>query len=304
MSTPATGSELAELLREVRRIEVQSRRLVSGVLAGGYRSVFRGSGIEFDEVREYVPGDARRNMDWSVTARTGRPHVRKYIDERERTLMLALDLSASMDAGSCAWSPRAFAARICATLAMAAVRNSDRIGLLGFSDRVEVFVPPRKGTQHVLELVRDCLSLRAERKETALAPALDFITRAVPRHATVVVISDFLDRGWRTSMAQCARRHDVIAARIMDRSVLAERGLHRVSAAEAGARRIVDLGSPAVRSAVQSRQEERDRQTESELRRAGVDRLDFPLPLDADPDAVARPLRAFFRMRIGRGSRG
>jgi uncharacterized protein (DUF58 family) len=273
------------------------------VLAGSYRSVFRGSGIEFDEVREYVPGDARRSIDWSVTARTGRPHVRKYIDERERTMMLALDLSASMDAGSCAWSPRAFAARICATLAMAAVRNSDRIGLLGFSDQVEVFVPPRKGTQHVLELVRDCLSLRAERPTTALAPALDFITRAIPRHATVVVISDFLDRDWRTSMAKCARRHDLIAARILDHSSLAERGMVRVAAAEAGARRIVDLGSPAVRAAVRTRQQERDLLTESELRRAGVDRLDFLLPKDADPNAVARPLRAFFRMRLGRGAR-
>lgn len=305
MATPASASELAGLLREVRRVEVQGRRLADGMLAGNYRSVFRGSGVEFDEVREYVPGDPRRSMDWGVTARTGRPHVRKYVDERERTLLLMLDLSASMDAGEAAWTPRQFAARVCATLAMAAVRNNDRVGLLAFSDRVEHFLAPRKGRRHLLALLRDCLSLEAISPRTDLAPALDFANHALHRHATVFVVSDFLDAGeWGHGLAVCARHHDLVAARLLatDAGGVSE-GLQRVRGAEGGRRRLLDGGSPAVRRALIEDGVRRDRDFGEALRRAAVDRIDLPLPREADSRAVADPLRRFFAMRTARGGR-
>ena len=162
--------DLPELLAEVRRIEAQSNRLVTGVMAGGYQSVFRGAGIEFDEIREYVDGDDPRAVDWNVTARTGRPFIKEYVEERERTLLFVLDLSASMTAGFAAWSARQMAARVCACLALSAIKNDDKVGLIAFSRDIDKFVPARKGIRHVLRIVRDCLALPGSSAETALAP--------------------------------------------------------------------------------------------------------------------------------------
>ena len=159
--------ELAALLKEVRRIGVQSSRLVDGVMAGSYSSVFRGQGLEFEEVREYVEGDDPRAVDWNVTARIGRPYVKTYVDERDLTVLFLLDLSASMTGGFGVWSARETAARVSACLAFSAIRNGDRVGLVAFSDRVETYVPPRKGVRHALRIVRDCLSLPAHGRARA-----------------------------------------------------------------------------------------------------------------------------------------
>lgn len=309
------ASDLAEVLEEVRRIDVQTRRLVTGVMAGGYLSVFRGSGIEFETVREYAEGDPERSVDWNVTARMGRPFVKTYVDERELTVLFLLDLSASMDAGFGVWSPRETAARLCACLALSAVRNGDKVGLVAFSDGVDAYVKPRKGLGHAMRIVRDCLVMPAADTRTAMGPALEFASRAVRRHAIVFLISDFLAGGWERALAPCARRHDVIAVRLLspetatpcDRAHAGGRegrgGLVRVRDPETGEARLLDLGSRRVREAYDARVAAWSERVERRLRRAGVDRMDVPIPRARRPEAVARPILRFFRMRELRGTK-
>jgi len=298
--------ELGELLEEVRRIDVMSRRLVNDVMAGGYMSAFRGAGLEFDRVREYVPGDPRRLVDWNVTARTGKPFVKTFVDERELTVLFVLDLSASMLGGFGHWSARQTAARVCACLAFAAVRSNDKTGLVAFSGDVDAYVPPAKGVGHALRIVRDCIALRGADRRTDLGPALEFAARVVRKHAVVLVVSDFLapPEEWRRPMTLAARRHDVIAVRVLPPdSVPAEAGLVRVHDPETGAERLVDWGSPRVRAAFEEQTRARDEGTRDALRRAGVDRMDVPLPRGRDPEAIARPILKFFRMRERRGAK-
>jgi uncharacterized protein (DUF58 family) len=296
--------EMSELLAEVRRIEVQSRRLVTGVMAGSYSSVFRGAGIEFDEVREYVAGDDPRTVDWNVTARVGRPYVKKFIDERELTVLFLLDLSASMSGGFGVWSLRQMAARVCSCLAFSAIKNNDKVGLIAFSRNVDRFVPPKKNLGHVLRIVRDCLALDGSSAMTDMGPALELASRAVRRHAIVFLISDFLASGWRKPLTLCARRHDVIAVRLLAPELAPpDVGLLRVRDPESGHSRVVDWGSRRVRAAYTERVEAWRRRTAAELRRSGVDVMDVPLPITRDRDAVARPILKFFRMRELRGAK-
>ena len=296
--------ELPELLKEVRRVAVYSDRLVTGVLAGSYSSVFRGAGIEFDEVREYVEGDDPRAIDWSVTARIGRPFVKKYVDERELTVLFLLDLSASMDAGFGRWSARQMAARVCACLALTAIRNDDKVGLVAFSDGVDEYVPPKKGAGHGLRVVRDCLALPSRGVRTAPGPALEFASRAVRRRAIVFVVSDFFAGGWAQPLALCARRHDVVAVRLLSPELTAPgAGLVRVRDPESGAETVVDWASAAVRTEYARRVAAWRARTEGDLRRAKVDLMDVPIPVAFDRNAVAAPILRFFRMRELRGAK-
>ncbi len=298
------GVELAELLAEVRRIEVQSSRLVTEVMAGGYSSVFRGSGIEFREVREYVDGDDPRSVDWNVTARAGRPYVKEFVEERERTLLFLLDLSASMSGGFGPWSARQTAARVCACLALSAVKNDDKVGLVAFGAGIERFVPPRKGLRHVLRVVRDCLALPVSEGPTAIAPALEFASRVVRRRSIVVLVSDFFADGWRDALTLCARRHDVIAVRLLTPELVPpESGPMRVRDPETGIARVVDWGNAQVREAFAARVADWNARTIAELRKAHVDLMDVPVPREPDRDAVARPILKFFRMRELRGEK-
>lgn len=300
----ATAEELAELLEEVRRIRLLSGRLVSGVLAGEYHAVFRGGGMEFDEVRAYVEGDDPRSIDWNVSARRGQPYVKTYRDEREQTVMFLLDLSASMDGGFGPRSMRHMAARVCASLALSAVSNNDRVGMLTFAGRTVSFVPPRKGTGHALRLVRDALVLRGGGDGTDMAAALDLAARAVRRRAVMFLVSDFLSGGWRQSLGRCARRHDVVAVRLLPPEVEPPPGgLWRFRDPETGAESVVDAGSERVRDGWRRRMAEWHLRTEGDLERAGVDRIDIPVPRTPDRDAVAGPLLRFFRMRERRGAR-
>ena len=299
-----SGAALAELLAEVRRVDVLSHRLVTGVMAGGYSSVFRGSGIEFDEVREYAEGDDPRAVDWSVTARLGRPYVKKYVDERELTVLFLLDLSASMDGGFGRWSARQAAARICACLGLTAIRNNDKVGLIAFSDAVQKYVPPKKGAGHVMRIVRDCLALPAASPRTALGPALEFAARAVRRRAIVFVVSDFLAEGWQEPIALCARRHDVIAVRILSPELAPPgSGLLRVRDPESGLETVIDWGRASVRAGYLRRVEAWRDRTNDGLRRARVDRMDVPVTREFDKDAIAGPILRFFRMRELRGAK-
>jgi uncharacterized protein (DUF58 family) len=301
----ARAAELSALLAEVRRIEVHGRRLAAGVMAGGYRSVFRGVGIEFDEVREYVEGDDPRSVDWNVTARVGRPFVRKYVDERERTLLFLFDGSASMAAGLSAWSARAAATRVVACLALSAVRSHDKTGLVAFGSRVERIVPPKKGAGHALRIVRDCLALPALDGASDLAAPLEVAARIVRRGAIVFVLSDFLSEGWSESLARCARRHDVVAVRLLVPELVAPpaRGLLRVRDPEGGGALLADFSSARVRARWSERIAAWRRRTEEELARARVDRLDVRIDRAPDRDSIVRPILEFFRMRELRGAK-
>ena len=304
MAATAHGTDLAEILEEVRRIEILGRRQVTDALAGGYHSVFRGSGVEFDDVREYAEGDDVRSVDWNVTARVGRPFVRRYVDERERRVIFLVDVSASMGGGFGPWSARGTAARVCACLALSAARNDDRTGLLAFASGIESWIPPRRGPGHVLRILRDCLALPSPPGPTDMVPALEFTLRGVPRHAVIFVLSDFLADGWGPTLARCARRHDAVAVRLLlPERELPAAGLLRLRDPESGREEIVDSGDPATRAALAERVLRRRERTEDDLRRGRVDLLDIPVPRARERDVVSGPLLRFFRMREARGAK-
>ncbi len=294
---------LEEILAEVRRIEVRARRLVTGVMAGGYLSVFRGAGIEFESVREYEAGDDPRSVDWNVTARVGRPFVKTFVDERELTMLFVLDLSASMQAGLGAYTARQVAARLCAFLGLSAARHGDKVGLVAGSEGVDGFVAPRKGKAHVLRVVRDALALAPGGRGTDLAPLLRFATKAVRRHAVVFVLSDFLGEGWESPLRVCARRHDVVAVRLRPAELTLPRaGLMRVADPETGSMGLIDTSSARVRAAYDARVAAWNAHVERTLRRAGIDRMDMDVPMERGGD-LAAPILSFFRMRELRGAK-
>jgi uncharacterized protein (DUF58 family) len=298
------GGELAEVLAEVRRVEVLGRRLAAGAMVGGYGSVFRGAGIEFDDVREYEVGDEPRSIDWGVTARIGRPFVRRYVDERERSVLFLLDLSASMAGGFGPWSARQTAARVLACLALSASRNHDRAGLVAFGRGVESFVPARRGRGHVLRILRDCLALPFLPGGTDLVPALEFVLRTARKPAIVFVLSDFLCDGWEDALGRCARRHDVVAVRLLVPELdLPRAGLLRTRDPETGREAVLDTSDGRARAAFAAAVEGWRTRTARELARVGVDRMDVHVPRERSSRAVAAPILRFFRMREQRGLR-
>ena len=300
-----SNAELRELLAEVRRIEVQSKRLVASALAGGYRSVFRGSGLEFDEVREYVSGDDPRAVDWNVTARVGKPFIKKYVDERELTVVFLVDLSASMDHGFGHYTMRQMAARISGCLALSAVRNNDKIGFIGFSEQVDKYVPARKGSRHALSVIRDSLALRGASPTSNLSAALDFAGSVLRGHATLFLISDFCSDGWQKSVPLCARRHDLIAVRLLppEFEELPPLSMRAVDP-ESGRKLWLDGQSAAVREQYQQSMSDWQAKVKQQLLRGKVDCMDVPVPRHADADAIAKPIHRFFLMREQRGAKG
>jgi uncharacterized protein (DUF58 family) len=287
-----------EILKQVRLIQVKSNRLVTDVMSGGYSSVFRGSGIEFDEVREYVEGDDQRSVDWNVTARVGRPYIKKYVEERELTVVFLVALSASSRGGAGRRSVREAAAELSACLALSAIRNNDKVGLIAFTDAVERYVPPKKGIGHVLRIVRDCLALEPSGTKTNLVPALELAARVLRRRAILFLVSDFLTEGYERELALCGRRHDLIAVRLLPPELeLAGRGLLRVRDLETGAEHLVDASSPRVRASHQRSVAAWKQRTRETLLRAGVDIMDVPIDR-----SVVDPILAFFQMRERRGA--
>jgi len=230
-----------EMLRQIRRLQLRARRAVEDLLGGEYHSVFKGMGIAFEEVREYQPGDDVRTIDWNVTARMGHPFIKRYIEERELTVMLVVDCSASQLFGTGLHQKREVAAEVAAVLAFSAISNNDKVGLIALTDRVERFVAPRKGTRHVLRLIRDILFFQAVRPGTCLRAGLDYVNRVLRRRSIVFLLSDFLDRDFERSLKQTGRRHDLIGVHISDELELED--------AETGARLLVDTASRRVREA-------------------------------------------------------
>ncbi|GIW79065.1 MAG: hypothetical protein KatS3mg105_0872 [Gemmatales bacterium] len=206
-----------EIIRQIRRLQLFARRAVEDVLGGEYRSVFKGAGIAFEEVREYQPGDDVRAIDWNVTARMGHPYIKRFVEERELTVMLVVDVSGSQRFGSRFQRKREVAADLAALLAFCAVSNNDKVGLIQFTDEVEHYLPPRKGTRHVLRLIRDILYFQPGRDGTSLRTALQFLNRVRRKRAIVFVLSDFLDRDYDNLLKRTGLRHDMTMVRIVDR---------------------------------------------------------------------------------------
>jgi uncharacterized protein (DUF58 family) len=288
---PETRPVPPEFLAKIRRIEIRARRLVANIFLGEYHSVFRGRGIEFSEVRQYQPGDDVRAIDWNVTARMGQPYIKKYIEERELTAMLVVDVSASSLFTSAALSKRELAAEVAATLAFAAVANGDRVGLLAFSDQIELFVPPGKDRRHVLRIIRELLYLQPRGRGTDIGSALAYLARVVRRRSVVFLMSDFFDDGYEAQMRAAAVRHEVIALTLNDprEASLPDVGLLEVEDAETGERALLDTSSRRLRAAYAARAgEQRDKRRRT-LAAVGVEEV----ALSTDASYVEPLLRAF-----------
>ncbi len=240
-----------EVVQQIRRLQLRARRAVEDLLGGEYHSVFKGMGMAFEEVREYQPGDDIRAIDWNVTARMGHPFVKRYIEERELTVMLVIDGSGSQQFGTQYQQKREVAAELAALLAFCAISNNDKVGLIAFTDRVERFVPPRKGTRHALRLIRDVLFFQPQRRGTSIKQGLDYLNRVQHRRAIVFLLSDFLDAGYEKALTRTGRRHDLTAVRIGDPREweLPAVGLLELEDAETGRRLLLDTASPEIRAA-------------------------------------------------------
>ncbi|MCH9685347.1 MAG: DUF58 domain-containing protein [Deltaproteobacteria bacterium] len=295
-----------ELLREIRRIEIQTSRLVTQHLAGSYQSVFRGQGIAFSEVRAYEPGDDVRTIDWNVTARTGEPHVKLFTEERELTVMLVVDMSASLDLGSREQDKRHLVAKLAATFAFSAIQNNDRVGLIGFTDQVEVFVPPRSGRKHVLSVIQRVLSHPPQGRGTSPAVALEYMARLHKGHGVAIVVSDFIDalgdgspeqeRRLEHALKVAKRRHDVIPIRVEDplELELPALGLMTVEDLELldlGGDYTIDLGAGAAGRYRDAVAQER-RRIDTLMRK-----LSLPMMSVKCGDDWQKPLVAFFARR-------
>ena len=283
-----------ELAHKVRLLEIQTRHLVNDIFSGEYESVFKGRGVEFAEVREYQPGDDVRAIDWNVTARRGIPYVKQFAEERELTVILAVDGSASTRFGTQGALKRERAAEVAAVLGLAASRNNDRAGALLFAEGIELYVPPKKGKTHVLRLVRDILSFDPPARGTDLAGAIRFLTRVLHRRSVVFLLSDFLDEGYEKPLAALAVRHDVVALVLEDRRdrELPDIGLIEAIEPETGARRWLDTSSERVRSAYRAAAARAEGERTAAFQRAGIDAV----PLDTMADWV-EPMRRFFEAR-------
>ena len=287
-------NDTREILRKIRRLELRTRRLVESSFAGQYQSVFKGRGMNFEEVRPYTPGDEIRAIDWNVTARTGEPYIKKFTEEREMTVMIVLDVSASGDFGSVEESKREMAAEVAAILAFSAIHNNDKVGLLLFSDRVELFVPPKKGRHHILRLIREMLYFSPQGRGTDLAGALDYMNKVVTRRAVVFVISDFLTGDFTRPLTVSAKRHDMVALTVVDpaEEVLPDVGVILLEDPETGEQIEVDTSRRAITGNYARLAEERFRELGRVFGSRGVDMV--PLRTDADYLPV---LRNFFDRR-------
>jgi len=283
-----------ELIKRIREIQIYTARAVNASFAGQYESVFKGRGMQFDEVREYTPGDDIRTIDWNVTARTGRPFIKQFVEERELTVLFAVDLSASGEFGTVNKMKNELAAEFCAVLAFTAAKNNDKVGLLIFTDRIELYIPPKKGSRHVLRLIRELLYFKMPKRKTDIPLALDYVARVMRRRATVFVVSDFLETGFKKSLGLLNKRHDVVAVPVRDRVEIAmpSVGLIEVQDAETGEVMLVDTSSRRFRNRYGDSSSRRFDELKTTFQSSNVDFI---------PIATDRPymndLIQFFHMR-------
>jgi uncharacterized protein (DUF58 family) len=283
-----------EVIRQIRRLQIRARRAVENLVGGEYHSVFKGMGIAFEEVREYQPGDDIRTIDWNVTARMGHPFIKRYIEERELTVLLVIDCSGSQQFGTLVQQKKEVMAELAAVLAFSAINNNDKVGLVAFTDRVERFVPPRKGARHVLRLIRDILFFQPEQRGTCLRDALDFVNRILRRRSIIFLLSDFVDRDFENALKRTARRHDLIAIQITDprEEELPPVGLLELEDAETGQRVLLDTSSRLVRAAYARGARQRRDALRQVARSSGADLVEVSTD-GSHLDALIR----FFRIR-------
>ncbi|MCO6451926.1 MAG: DUF58 domain-containing protein [Caldilineales bacterium] len=289
-------------MKKIRQIEIRTRRLVDTNFAGEYHSVFKGRGIEFDEVRPYQYGDDVRSIDWNVTARTGEPYIKQYVEERELTVMFVVDASGSKDFGSVGRFKRELAAELASVLAFAATTNNDRVGLLMFTDQVELYIPPRKGRKHVLRLIRELLAFKPKRRGTNIKIALDTVNQALKRRSIIFLISDFVadPQTYRRELAVSNRHHDVIAVELRDplETEIGDVGLLALEDPETDEILWVDTHNRAWRQAFHSRVQQVEAVKKAAFRQSAVDRI----VVGTGEDYVV-PLAAFFQERERRRRR-
>src|SRR5712672_39625 len=286
------------ILKKIRRLELKTRGLVSATFSGQYRSVFKGRGMNFEEVRQYQPGDEVRSIDWNVTAKFGEVHgdayVKKFTEERELTVMLVVDVSASGDFGSVELSKRELAAEVACLLAFSAIRNNDKVGLVLFTDRVELFIPPKKGRSHTLRIIREILFFEPQGRGTEPGLALDYLNKIVTRRSVVFFISDFQAPDFSRTLAVSGRRHDFIAIQIKDEreKVLPNIGIITLEDAETGEQIEINTADRGTRGRFSDLVDERETDLSRTLRRNNVDAIALQTGRDYLP-----PLRSFFKQR-------
>ncbi len=287
-----------ELTKKIRYIQIYTSKAVNDVLAGEYHSVFKGQGMEFDEVRAYQPGDDIKTIDWNVTARTGLPYVKRYVEEREITVFFLVDLSASGFFGSLDKLKNEIAAEFCALLAFSAIKNNDKVGLIVFTDTIELFIPPAKGTSHVLRLIRELLFFGPGKKRvragTDIALALDYLGRVLHKRGVVFLVSDFLDQDFEKTLGVLARRHDLIAVTVADprECALPDVGLMEIQDAETGAIRWVNTSSRSVRKAYTAYYRDQLTYFQDTFKRAGCGVLDCQVD-----ESYVKKLLGYFKRR-------
>ena len=283
-----------ELQHKIRHIQIMAKKAVTDILAGEYHSVFKGRGMEFDEVREYQPGDDIRTIDWNVTARTGIPHIKRYIEERELTVLLMVDLSGSGQFGSTSKTKNEVAAELCGLLAFSAIRNNDKAGLLIFTDAIELYIPPRKGTRHVLRIIREVLDHKPQRKRTDINLALNHISRLFKKKAVLFLISDFQAPDFSKAIRATSKRHDIIALSITDPAeiTLPKAGLLELTDNETGQTLLVDSSSKTVRRNFKRINAEKREQLGMILKKQAIDHI----PIITSTDYVG-DLVLFFKSR-------
>jgi uncharacterized protein (DUF58 family) len=284
----------AEILKKIRALEIKTKGLVQTVFAGDYHSVFKGRGMNFEDVREYQPGDEIRAIDWNVTARLGTAFVKKFTEERELTVILVVDVSASGNFGSVSQSKRELAAEVACLLAFSAIRNNDKVGLLLFSDRVELFIPPKKGRSHTLRIIREILFFEPAGRGTAPALALDYLNKVVTRRAVVFFVSDFQSDDFSRELSVSGRRHDFIAVHVQDQreEILPNVGIITLEDAETGEQIEINTADRTTRARFSALAETRRTELNRTLRRNSIDAISLRTGEDYLP-----ALRSFFKQR-------
>jgi uncharacterized protein (DUF58 family) len=283
-----------ELLKQVRQIEIRTKGLVNQVFSGEYHSVFKGRGMEFSEVREYQFGDDIRNIDWNVTARFGHPYIKIFEEERELTVILMVDLSGSLMFGSVSKTKQRIAAELSAILAFSALKNNDKVGLILFTDKIEKFVPPRKGKKHVLRIIREVLSFEPEGKSTNIRGALEYMNNAIKKKSIAFLISDFMDEGYEKILRIVGKKHDLIGIVLDDRreKEIPNIGLVKLVDAETGAERWIDTSSRRVRERMIFNRKEKEKIRNSIFIKSRLDKIEV-----STGSNYIQPLVQFFRRR-------
>lgn len=283
-----------EILKKVRRIEIRTRRLVNDLFSGEYHSSFKGQGMEFDEVREYLPGDDVRQIDWNVTARYGTPFIKKFAEERELTVIILMDISGSKAFGTAGYYKSELAAELTALLAFAAIKNNDKVGMIAFSDRIEKFIPPAKGRHNVLRLIREVLYFQPEGGGTDIAGAIEYFNRVIKKRAVMFLISDFIAKDFRKPLLIARRKHDTIAINVTDPREMSmpNVGLLYTEDAETGRRLWLDTGSEVVRKAYAGAARVRQQELVELFKKLNVDHVVLSTASD-----YIDPLAKFFRLR-------